>query len=165
MPRTEGLGARDWGLGDRAGAMTLQKAIERAQSRFAQNGRFSLLPNESINEVVSREKVPDAPGIYIIFSRDNLERPLYIGRAGTINTNGSWKGQKLRKRMRMKQGGMFRREFFCRLMAGRGLAGLTFLWFVTHNQNSRIIPALAEMELLQAHYDQYDCLPELNKCA
>jgi hypothetical protein len=145
--------------------MTLDIAIERARTRFAHNGRFSLLPHESINKVVSREKVPDAPGIYIIFSREDLERPLYIGRAGTINTDGSWKGQKLRKRMRMKQGGMFRREFFCRLMADRGLAGLAVLWFVTHNQGSRIIPGLAEMELLQAHYDQYGCLPELNKCA
>jgi hypothetical protein len=69
--------------------MTLEKAIERARNQFANNGRFSLLPNESINEVVSREKVPDAPGIYIIFSCDDLERPLYIGRAGTLNTDGT----------------------------------------------------------------------------
>lgn len=70
----------------------------------------------------------------------------------------------LRKRLTMKQGGMFRRELFCKEMANRGLSGLTFLWFVTHDQNTRIIPALAEMELLQAHYDPYGCLPELNKC-
>ena len=144
--------------------MTLQKAIERARNQFANNGRFSVLPNESINEVVSREKLPDAPGIYIIFPCDDLERPLYIGRAGTINTDGSWKGQKLRGRMTMKQGGMSRRKFFCRLMADRGLSGLTVLWFVTHNQDNKILPAMAEIELLQAHYSQYGCLPALNKC-
>jgi hypothetical protein len=52
----------------------------------------------------------------------------------------------------MKQEGTFRRIFFRSLMADKGRAGLTFVWFVTHDQNSRVIPALVEMELLQAHY-------------
>jgi hypothetical protein len=145
--------------------MTFESAIQDARTRFANNGRFSLLPNESINEVVRREKVPNAPGIYIIFIPDNLEHPLYIGRAGTMRANGSWKDQGLGKRLTMKQEGMFRREFFRKLMTDNCPAGLTFLWFVTHDdQNGRTIPALAEMELLQAHYEQHGCLPKLNKC-
>jgi len=64
----------------------------------------------------------------------------------------------------MKQQDVFRREFFRKLMADKSLTGLTFLWFVTHDQNTRVIPALAEMELLQAYYDQHGCLPELNSC-
>lgn len=143
--------------------MTFRSAIEGARTRFANNGQFKLLPNESINDVVSREKVPNAPGIYIIFGCDDLQRPLYIGKAGSMKTDGSWKEQKLRRRLRNIQGRKLRREFFCELMADKGLAGLTFLWFVTHDQNTRIIPVLAEAELLQAHYNQYDCLPELNK--
>jgi hypothetical protein len=146
--------------------MTLGSAIEGAGTRFTINGQFSLLPDESIDEVVRREKVPnDARGIYIIFRSDDLQHPLYIGRAGTIKTDGSWKDQGLGKRLTMKQGGMFRREFFRKLMADKCRAGLTFLWFVTHGQNRKIIPALAEMELLQVHYDEYGCLPELNKSA
>jgi len=148
-----------------AGVMTLKSAIESARTRFANNGRFSLLPDESIDEVVRRENVPNARGIYIIFRCDDLDRPLYIGRAGTIETSGSWKNQGLRERLTKKQERKPRHEFFCKLMADKGLAGLTFLWFVTHDQNSRIIPALAEMELLQAHYDTCGCLPELNKGA
>jgi hypothetical protein len=113
---------------------------------------------------VRRENVPNAPGVYIIFRSDVLECPLYIGKAGTINTNGSWREQGLRKRLTMKQDQVYRRKFFCKLMADRGLAGLTFFWFVTHDQTSGVIPAFAEMALLQAHYDQFRCLPELNKC-
>jgi hypothetical protein len=142
--------------------MSLKSTIEGTRSRFASNGQFSLRPGESINEVVSREQVPNNPGVYIIFRRHDLERPLYIGKAGTIKADGSWRKQGLRKRLTMKQGGVFRREFFSKLMSDKGF-GLTFVWFVTHDQNSRIIPALAEAELLQAHYDQYGCLPELNK--
>jgi hypothetical protein len=143
--------------------MSLKSAIEGARTRFATNGQFSLRAGESINEVVSREEVPNNPGVYIIFRRRDLERPLYIGKAGTIKADGSWRKQGLRKRLTMKQGGVFRRKFFSKLMADNGF-GLKFVWFVTHDQNCRIIPALAEAELLQAHYDQYGCLPELNKC-
>ena len=144
--------------------MTFKSAIDHALTQYVHNGRFLLLPNQSVNEIVVRENVPNAPGVYIIFRCDDLERPLYIGKAGTMNANGSWKKQTLRKRLTMKQDGIYREEFFCKLMADKGLAGLTFLWFVRHGQTSRVIPALAEMELLQAHYDQYGCLPELNKC-
>ena len=145
--------------------MTLKAVIEGVRTRFANNGQFSMFPQESIDDVVRREKVPNARGVYIIFRSDNLERPLYIGKAGTMRTDGSWKVQQLRKRLTMKQEGTFRRVFFRSLMADKGRAGLTFVWFVTHDQNSRVIPALVEMELLQAHYDQYGCLPELNKSA
>jgi len=85
--------------------------------------------------VVSREKVSNAPGIYLIFKCDDLEHPLYIGKAGTIKTDGSWKDQKLSRRLRMKQGHMFRREFFSKLMADKGLAGLTF--FLVCNARSK----------------------------
>src|SRR2546425_10066418 len=123
--------------------MTLKSAIESARTRFANNGRFSLRPDESINEVVSRENVPNLPGVYIIFRCDDLECPLYIGKAGTLKPDGSWKAQGLKKRLINQQRDMARREFFRKLMADKGV-GLTFLWFVTHDQNSRIIPALAE---------------------
>lgn len=143
--------------------MTFKDSIERAETRFSY-GRFSLLPDESIKDVVNRENVPNARGIYIIFRCDDLQIPLYIGKAGTMQTDGTWKKQGLRERLTMKQDGMYRSEFFRKLMSDKVLTGLTFLWFVTHHQNSGVIPAFAEMELLQAHYDQYGSLPELNKC-
>jgi hypothetical protein len=77
----------------RLGVMTLESAIDDTRTRFANNGRFSLLPGESINKVARREKVPNGRGIYIIFRCDDSQRPLYIGKAGTINQNGTWKKQ------------------------------------------------------------------------
>jgi hypothetical protein len=144
--------------------MTFEEVIQSARSRFVNNGRFSMLPHESINEVVSREKVPNAPGVYILFRSGDLGCPLYIGKAGTLKADGSWKNQGLGKRMTMKQEKVSRREFFRKMMAKKGHGGLTFFWFVTHNQSTRVIPAFAEMELLQAYYDRCGHLPELNKC-
>jgi hypothetical protein len=145
--------------------MTFNRSIEQALARYDQNGQFLLLPHESINEVVRRENVPNAFGVYIILRSDIPECPLYIGKAGTLCTNGKWKRQGIRKRLTMKQGKgkVYRKECFRKLMADKGLAELRFLWFVTHDQTSGVIPALAEMELLQAHFDQFRCLPELNK--
>ena len=145
--------------------MNLEDAIKGVRARFASTRQFSLRPGEDIKEVVRRENVPNSPGIYIIFRSEDLLHPLYIGKAGTIRTDGSWKNQGLKKRLTMKQDGIYRSKFFLSLMDDKCLNGLTFLWFETHSQNSKIIPALVEMELLQAHYDQYGCLPELNKCA
>lgn len=145
--------------------MTFAMAVEDARTRYPNNGQFSLLPEESINDVVKRERVPAARGVYIIFRCDDAERPLYIGKAGTVNQNGAWKEQGLAKRLTMKQDRKYRREYFRDLMSDQSIAGLTFQWFVTHDQDNKIIPALAEMELLQAHLDQYDCLPKLNRCA
>jgi hypothetical protein len=145
--------------------MTFARAVEDARTRYPNNGRFSLLAEESINDVVKREKVPAARGVYIIFRCDDAETPLYIGRAGTVNQDGKWKEQGLAKRLTMKQGGEYRRDYFRNEMRKQSIAELTFLWFVTHDQNNQIIPALAEMELLQAHFDEFDCLPKLNLCA
>ena len=145
--------------------MTFAMAVEDTRTRYPNNGRFSHLRDESINDMVRREKIPDARGVYIIFRCDDAERPLYIGKAGTVNQDGAWKEQGLAKRLTMKQDGRYRREYFRELMSEQSIAGLTFHWFVTHDQSNKVIPALAEMELLQAHFDQYDCLPQLNRCA
>ena len=143
---------------------TFERAVKDAHTRFPSNGRFSLLHYECIDDVVRREKVPNARGIHIIFRCDDAQRPLYIGKAGSVNQDGTWKEQGLAKRLTMKQNGMYRSDFFRKLMNEESIDRLTFYWFVTHDQDSKVIPALAEMELLQAHFDQYGCLPKLNRC-
>ena len=142
-------------------------ALERVENQF-RNGQFTLHRDESINEVVSREKVPNEPGVYIVFGTDDHDwkRPLYIGKAGTLKNDGTWKGQKLRGRLKNKQHQMARRDFFITLMDTEYAEGLTFRWFVTQDQKTgTVIPALAEAELLQAYYDDCKRLPEVNECA
>jgi hypothetical protein len=145
--------------------MTLRDAIKRVSEQFSRNGSFLLLPNESINEVVVRERVSNEYGVYIIFSCDKPECPIYIGKAGTIRTNGTWKEQGLRERLTAVQKKKRRVEFFRGLMRDTYRNGLEFRWFITHDGKDGRLPALAEIELLQAHLDEFGCLPELNEAA
>jgi hypothetical protein len=142
--------------------MTFHEAIEAAKARYTNNGQFLLLGNESINAVVKREKVPDVRGVYLIFGNDDHERPLYIGKSGTLYQDGTWSEQSLAKRLTMKQDGIYRGEYFRTLIDRERLGGLIFRWFETHGHSVKIIPALAEMELLQAYYDEYGILPRKN---
>ncbi|MGA9543977.1 MAG: hypothetical protein WBQ85_10430 [Candidatus Sulfotelmatobacter sp.] len=143
--------------------MSFERLIEMTRARFPNNGRFDLLPAESIIDVLRREKVPNSPRVYAYFQRDDFERPLYIGKAGTMMTDGSWRRQGISERLyetapRSDSGLAFRD-----LMAKDSPTGLTFVWFVTFDQHTKIIPSLIEMELLQAHYDLRGCLPRLNR--
>jgi hypothetical protein len=45
------------------------------------------------------------------------------------------------------------------------IEGLQFHWFITHDRKEGRLPALAEMELLQAHFDEFKCLPAFNESA
>ena len=143
--------------------MSFESVIQSALARFASNGRFVLLPGESIKKVLRREKVPNFRGVYVYFEGDDIENPLYIGKAGTMLTDGSWRKQGITDRL-YEADQKNPELFFRNLPAKECPAGLTFIWFVTHDQNIKIIPGLAEMELLQAHYDLRGCLPRLNKC-
>jgi len=142
----------------------MKSVIENLRGRFPRNSQFSLKPEESINTAVRNGEVPDSPGVYLIFRSDDLTRPVYVGKAGTVQSHGSMKRQGLRKRLTAKQGRKSRARYFREKMKKEG-CGLTFLWFVTFDQDSRILPALIEMEVLQAYFDQHGRLPEMNKSA
>jgi hypothetical protein len=144
--------------------MTFVKALTDTRGKFQHTGRFTLQSSESINNVVKRERIPNERGAYIICKCDDHCTTLHIGKAGTLNQDGSWKDQGIAERLTRKQDGIYRREYFLRLMKNEATAGLTFEWFVTHDANTKVIPALVELILLQAYFDQYACLPKLNRC-
>jgi hypothetical protein len=144
--------------------MSLKDVIERVRNEAFASGEFQLLRREFINTAVRENDVPNDPGVYLIFNGDDLECPIYIGRAGTMNRDGIWRSQGIKKRLIAKQQKMRRPRFFIEKMDERYHGGLNFHWFVTHNRTAGVIPAFIEMELLRAHYDQFGCLPELNEC-
>jgi len=47
---------------------------------------------------LSREKLPNSAGVYAYFQRDDVEHPLYIGKAGTMMADGSWQKQGISER-------------------------------------------------------------------
>jgi hypothetical protein len=147
-------------------SMSLNDVIESVRRRAIPCGEFQLHPRESINAVVGKMKVPNERGVYIIFDSDDLDLkcPIYIGKAGTTKQDGTWKAQGIMGRLTAKQGKMSRSQFFIKQMDENYHNGLTFRWYVTHNRIAGSIPAFEEMKLLQAHYEQFSSLPELNEC-
>jgi hypothetical protein len=95
--------------------MKLRDVIKNLQERCA-HGEFRLRRGESINEAVLRNDVPNKPGVYLIFDTGDLECPIYIGKAGTMNQDGSWKAQGIKGRLRAKQKKKRRVRFFIEKM-------------------------------------------------
>jgi hypothetical protein len=144
--------------------MKINKLIQEFTKEFSNYGSFELLPNESINEVVVREKVPDKYGVYLIYGiQDNFEQLIYLGKSGTIKNDGKFKDQALRKRLTMKQDDMRRKDFFKKIMKENNYDRLKFLWFITYDDDNRILPGYAEGKLVQAFVENYKRLPLLNK--
>jgi hypothetical protein len=140
-------------------------AFERAAADANNKGSFQLLPGESINNVVARENVPNGRGVYLIFDPRHSKQPIYIGKAGTMQADGCWEMQGIRGRLTAVQKKMRRVDFFRELMRARCCDGLVFHWFVTHDGEKGRLPALVEMELLQAYLDEFGRLPILNESA
>jgi hypothetical protein len=137
--------------------------LERFRCQFPIHGQFVLSPDESINSIVIRESVSIDHGVYIISGCREVERSIiYIGKAGTILQNGKIKKQGLRKRLTMKQGGLYRRQFFWDVMSEQNLDCLRVEWFGTYSNGGGTPPFLAEAELLAAYLAEHGRLPALN---
>lgn len=144
--------------------MRLVEVIREFHDRFPRNGEFDLRPGESIYHVVRREAVPNEFGAYIIYGTPSCSgEAIYIGKAGTLEQGGSLKKQGLSKRLLMRQGGKRRAEFFREVMDQSAPKGLSFAWFITFDGPRRVLPALAEAQLLQAFFEDRGALPLLNK--
>ena len=146
--------------------MSISTLLSEFQSKFQNNGSFTLKPGQSISTAVREHNVPNQHGVYAISSlTDSLSEFVYFGKAGTITSDGHWKEQGLRKRLTRKQGNESRVVFFRRFIEENGLAGLHFEWFVTFGAESTVLPIFAEAQLLQAFFNEHGRLPKLNTSA
>ncbi|MFW9940472.1 MAG: hypothetical protein ACFFFT_05485 [Candidatus Thorarchaeota archaeon] len=129
-----------------------------------ENGRFVLKKEESINVVLKRENIPYKYGFYLIYGVKGKKIELiYIGKAGTIQQNGVFKKQKLRKRLRMKQDKVPRRVFFQDVIRENKYDHLLFRWFIINEKEIIDLPAFIEANLINKFYKKYKKLPKLNK--
>ncbi len=129
-------------------------------------GIFYLDQGEKIEKVLVENTVPNEYGVYIIYSvKDDQEELIYIGKAGTIATNGDFKRQGIKDRLKavttnnMQRGKYFQQE----VIQKYGFDKLKFVWIVTFDDTRRELPAYGEARLMQLYYDTYDELPMLNK--
>ncbi len=130
-----------------------------------EHGIFYLEKGARIESVLIKNAVPNKYGVYIIYSvKDNQEEIIYIGKAGTITTNGKFKRQGIRNRLKaVATNNMPRSKYFQQEVIEKyGFDKLKFVWIVTFNDTRKELPAHAEAKLVQLYYDNYHKLPILN---
>lgn len=133
-------------------------------SQFSWHGEVELRMGMKLRSLLVAGGVPSRPGVYLIHGRGSWgDQLLYIGKAGTLKTDGTWRSQGLRERLCAKQGGLTRQRFFEKRMAEGRWDSLRIDWFVTVCDGVDILPAKAEADLLQIHYQQTRALPLWNE--
>lgn len=143
--------------------MLFDDLLKQYETMFPANGSFDISSGNELRTQIAETRVPNKPGCYLIYSNviEN-SKLIYIGKAGTMKNNGVFKDQGLAKRLCAKQDKKSRSQFFQEVIEAYALNSLIFQWFVTFDSKSKIIPAKAESDLLQAYYNSYGKLPLLN---
>ncbi len=138
--------------------------ISDLKRKYPKNGQFNVNIGEKIKEAAKNNDVPNEYGIYLIYEGLNCNGNLiYIGRSGTIDSDGTMGSQGIQKRLGMKQNSKtYRNDFFIEEMKKRQ-KGISVAWFVTFDESGQnTLPAFAEAEVMQKYYDLNCGLPELN---
>lgn len=98
----------------------------------------------------------DHAGVYVI--RDATGDVLYVGKAGSIRTDGSFKRQVIRGRLTAPRGATGNADaYFAEVLERFGPIDITAIGF-----GDCPAPALIEAVLLQAFLDEFGRLPPLN---
>lgn len=142
-------------------------AIVRKYKTKFDAGRFTLFKGGQLGKTIKNASVPSKPGVYIVKGKANgIHSVLYIGMAGTMKSDGTFKKQMLPSRLKALQrwkGQRVRRNvFFQERMTALHMQQLVFEWFVTFDGKTKVIPAYAESQLLQTYFDDYGALPAWN---
>ena len=97
-------------------------------------------------------------GIYVVRRGDTGEI-LYIGKSGTIDSQGQFKGQDIPQRLKnVKERDVSADKWFQELVQEKGQLVIEY-FFLSKSKS----PALVEAALLQAYLNEHDRLPYKNK--
>ncbi len=96
-------------------------------------------------------------GVYVFRQRDTRE-VLYIGRSGTIEGGGNFKGQDLPERLANVKGKISADKWFSSLANEKGQLVIEYVFLDLKPES----PALVESCLLQAYLNERGCLPYRN---
>lgn len=143
--------------------MSFEDQLRDFERRF-EHGEVTWAADEALRPALRRARVPEVPGVYVLFAGPrSVGECKYIGKAGTVTGNGSFKAQKLLGRLSAKQKGISREAYFRSQLIRTGCDAMTIRWFVTWTGSIGIAPAAAEAQLMQAFLDEFRCLPSWNR--
>ena len=97
-------------------------------------------------------------GVYVVRQRDTQE-VLYVGKGGTIDSQGQFKGQDIPGRLKnVKEGDISADKWFRDLLQEKGPLVIEYVFLSTSKS-----PAFVEAALLQAYLNEHHRLPYKNK--
>lgn len=133
--------------------------------KYQTKGSFTFFKGEKLSSKCGA--IPNEPGVYLIYAIKNLKKDLvYIGASGKMNQNGTFKIQKLRKRIQNMQNSSMRRQtYFENKIKEMNLVSIEVKWYVTYDGVHKDLPLNIEGTLLQKHYDEFGVLPLWNNQA
>lgn len=142
----------------------VEKLIENFKLRY-HYGVFYLDREKKIEKALNENNVPNQYGVYVIYSvKDGQEELIYIGKSGTMISDGTFKNQGIRNRLKaVGEKNIPRSIYFQNVIQKYELDKLKFVWIVTFDDTNEEIPAYIEAKLLQTYYDNNKKLPILNK--
>lgn len=129
------------------------------KKQFISNS-FILTKNDSITDILLKNKVPNTFGIYIIYKNEKIyENIIYIGKAGEIDNIGVEKKQGLSKRLSNTRDKKSANEYFKDLF-NHNIKELIIEYYETPKT---YIPSFIEATLIQEYFQTFKKLPSLNK--
>ena len=128
--------------------------------KYKEHGTFTFEIGDSLSQ--KTKEIPTGYGVYRIYANSIDGELLYIGKGGTIHTNGDFDKQQLKKRIKNTQENMRREKFFInKINEDEQLKALCIEWFIIDEK--RYLPAYYEAVLIQDYYSKHSKLPKWNK--
>lgn len=129
---------------------------------FENQGHFFF--NKGDNLIEKSAEVPDLPGVYYILrlASGGID-VVYIAKSGTMQQKGSFKQPLLKKCFTDKKEGAKKQQYLEKKMKQESIDGLDIYWFVTYDDNDKVLPGLMEANMMQQYVDLFGCLPPWNK--
>lgn len=134
---------------------SLKKTCEHGSYEYSNpSDSFRTCTNLHFRELRQQERY----GIYVVRQRDTQE-VLYIGKSGTINSQGQFKGQDIPGRLKNVKGGNASADkWFRDFLQEKGPLVIEYVFLSTSKS-----PAFVEAALLQAYLNEHHHLPYKNK--
>jgi len=129
--------------------------------KYKESGNFIFRPSDNLNKVCNAPS--DKAGVYLIYSLTaKLERLVYIGSSGKVESNGKLsvrkdgiKGRLVRGKRSYSIDGKkikeSRKIFWLREMANNKIDALKIYWFITHNNKFTDCPEIIEKPLIHKY--------------
>ena len=134
---------------------SLKNTYEHGNYEYiVQSQNFTACTRSHFNEVIRQEKY----GVYIVRKQDTQE-VLYIGKSGTVDSNGEYKNQTqdIPGRLTNIRGIFKSNDWFRNLLQEKGTLKIEYIFLPTSKS-----PSFVEKALLQAYLNEYSCLPYKN---